>query len=133
MVERSLRDLADQLHRVPSWWPSKSEALLREGQYALAAGCPRDAEAAWLACLHDDPLHPTPTKALAAAVRELIVADTRTPLPVDVTLHSPTDGGVELACHTEVDRVALGIRGARGMVPRAVKVDVTITLRRAIA
>jgi hypothetical protein len=40
---------------------------------------------------------------------------------------------VELACHTEVDRVALGIRGARGMVPRAVQLDVAITLRQVIA
>jgi polyisoprenoid-binding protein YceI len=63
----------------------------------------------------------------------LIVADTRTPLPLDVTLHSPADGVVELACRTEVDRVALGIRGARGMVPRAVQLDLTITLRRAVA
>jgi polyisoprenoid-binding protein YceI len=64
---------------------------------------------------------------------ELIVADTRTPLALEVTLHAPADGVVELACHTEVDRVALGIRGVRGMVPRAVQLDVTITLRRAIA
>jgi polyisoprenoid-binding protein YceI len=64
---------------------------------------------------------------------ELIVADIRIPLPVDVTLHTPTDGVVELACHIEVDRVALGIRGARGMVPRAVQLDVAITLRQAIA
>jgi polyisoprenoid-binding protein YceI len=64
---------------------------------------------------------------------ELVVADTRTPLPLDVTLHAPTDGLVELACHTEVDRVALGIRGARGIVPRAVQLDVAITLRQAIA
>jgi polyisoprenoid-binding protein YceI len=64
---------------------------------------------------------------------ELIVADTRTPLPLDVTLHAPADGVVELACHTEVDRVALGIRGARGMVPRAVQLDVAITLRQASA
>jgi polyisoprenoid-binding protein YceI len=64
---------------------------------------------------------------------ELIVADTRTPLPLDLALHAPTDGVVELACHTEVDRVALGIRGVRGMVPRAVQLDVAITLRRASA
>jgi len=64
---------------------------------------------------------------------ELIVADTCTPLPLDVTLHAPTDGVVELVCHTEVDRVALGIRGARGMVPRTVQLDVAITLRRATA
>jgi polyisoprenoid-binding protein YceI len=60
---------------------------------------------------------------------ELIVADTRTPLSLDVSLRAPTDGVVELAGHTEVDRVALGIRGARGMVPRAVQLDVAITLR----
>jgi polyisoprenoid-binding protein YceI len=64
---------------------------------------------------------------------ELIVAGTRTPLPLDVALHAPADGVVELACHTEVDRVALGIRGARGMVPRAVRLDVAITLRKATA
>ena len=64
---------------------------------------------------------------------ELIVADTRTPLPLDVTLHVPTDGVVELACHAEVDRVALGIRGARGIVPATVQLDVAITLRHAIA
>jgi polyisoprenoid-binding protein YceI len=64
---------------------------------------------------------------------ELIIAETRTPLSLDVTLRAPTDGVVELACHTEVDRVALGIRGARGMVPRAVQLDVAITLRQAIA
>jgi polyisoprenoid-binding protein YceI len=61
---------------------------------------------------------------------KLIVANTCTPLPLDVTLHAPTDGVIELACHTDVDRVALGIRGARGMVPRAVQLDVAITLRR---
>jgi polyisoprenoid-binding protein YceI len=64
---------------------------------------------------------------------ELIVADTCTPLPLDVTLHAQTDGLVELACRTEVDRVALGIAGARGMVPRAVQLDVAITLREVIA
>jgi len=64
---------------------------------------------------------------------ELIVAGTRTRLPLDVTLDSATDGLVELACQIEVDRVALGIRGARGMVPRAVQLDVAITLRQAIA
>jgi polyisoprenoid-binding protein YceI len=64
---------------------------------------------------------------------ELIVADNRIRLPLDVTLHAPSDGVLELACRTEVDRVALGIAGARGMVPRAVLLDVTITLRQAIA
>jgi polyisoprenoid-binding protein YceI len=64
---------------------------------------------------------------------ELLVADTRAPISLDVTLHALTDGVVELACQTEVNRVALGIRGARGMVARAVQLDVVITLRRVIA
>jgi polyisoprenoid-binding protein YceI len=64
---------------------------------------------------------------------ELIVADTRVPLSLDVTVHAPTEGVLELTCHTEVDRVALGIRGARGMVPRTVQLDVGITLREVIA
>jgi polyisoprenoid-binding protein YceI len=64
---------------------------------------------------------------------ELVVLVTRAPLPLNVTLHAPTDGMVELACHTEVDRLALGIRGARGMVPRMVQLDVGITLREAMA
>lgn len=64
---------------------------------------------------------------------ELIVAGVRTPLPLDVTLHAPTDGVLELTCRTEVDRLALGIRGARGMVPRAVQLDVAITLRQETA
>jgi polyisoprenoid-binding protein YceI len=63
---------------------------------------------------------------------ELIVAATRTRLPLDVTMQAPTDGVVELICQTEVDRVALGIRGARGMVPRAIQLDLAITLCRAI-
>lgn len=62
---------------------------------------------------------------------ELIVAGTRTPLPLDVTLSAPADGVVELACQTQVDRVVLGIKGARGMVPRTVHVDLLVTLRRA--
>jgi polyisoprenoid-binding protein YceI len=64
---------------------------------------------------------------------ELIAAGARTPLALEVTLTAAGDGVVVLACNTEVDRVALGIRGARGMVPRAVELEIAITLRRASA
>jgi polyisoprenoid-binding protein YceI len=64
---------------------------------------------------------------------ELIVAGVRLLLPLDVALNAGADGVIEIACHTEVDRVALGIRGARGMVPRAVELQIAITLRRASA
>jgi polyisoprenoid-binding protein YceI len=64
---------------------------------------------------------------------DLIVADTRTPLALDVMMHAPTVRMVELTCQVEVDRFALGIRGSRGMVPRTVQLDVLITLSRAIA
>jgi polyisoprenoid-binding protein YceI len=63
---------------------------------------------------------------------ELVVAGRRTELPLDVTLRMPGSGLLELACHTQVDRIALGIRGARTMVPRAVELDLAITLRPAL-
>jgi polyisoprenoid-binding protein YceI len=63
----------------------------------------------------------------------LMVANACMRLPLEVTLQARPDGLVELTCHTEVDRLALGIRGARGMVPRAVRLDVAIALRRASA
>lgn len=59
----------------------------------------------------------------------LIAVGTRTALPLDVTLDAPAKGVVVLACQIEVDRVALGIRGARGIVPRGVELDVAVTLR----
>jgi polyisoprenoid-binding protein YceI len=62
---------------------------------------------------------------------ELVVAGTRTLLPLNVALRAPSDGVVELACQTQVDRVVLGIKRARGMVPRAVELDLLITLRQA--
>jgi tetratricopeptide (TPR) repeat protein len=48
---------ARQLHEVPYWWPRKAEALLREGQAYLQIDRAKDAEAAWLCALRDDPLH----------------------------------------------------------------------------
>jgi polyisoprenoid-binding protein YceI len=60
---------------------------------------------------------------------ELIVCGARTPLTLEVALHAPAVGVVELTCRTEVDRLALGIRGSRGMVPRTVGLDVAVTLR----
>jgi polyisoprenoid-binding protein YceI len=62
---------------------------------------------------------------------ELIVAGNRTHLPLDVSAGTLGEDRVELACETEADRLVLGVRGARVMVPRAVRLDVAITLRRA--
>jgi tetratricopeptide (TPR) repeat protein len=62
----------EQLHRVPSWWPGKHEAQYREGQAFMEANRARPAEAAWLACLEDDPLHPTPPVYVGDARRELL-------------------------------------------------------------
>jgi polyisoprenoid-binding protein YceI len=60
---------------------------------------------------------------------DLLVAGTRTTLPLEATLRLRGDGGAEIACRRRVDRVALGIRGARMMVPRAVELDVAVALR----
>jgi hypothetical protein len=40
------------------------------------------------------------------------------------------DDVIEIARRTRVDRIALGVRGSRGIVPRTVEVDVAITLPR---
>ena len=48
---------ARQLHDVPIWSPLKAEALYREGQSYLQIDCAKNAEAAWLEAIKDDPLH----------------------------------------------------------------------------
>lgn len=63
---------ASELHRVPSWWPSKREALYLEGESFLSAFRARDAEAAWRACIEDDALHPVQPDHRRAAVENLI-------------------------------------------------------------
>lgn len=61
---------------------------------------------------------------------DLLVAGTYTELPLEATLRMRDDDhSVEIACRTTVDRVALGVRGARGMVPRMVDLDVAVVLR----
>jgi tetratricopeptide (TPR) repeat protein len=63
---------AGQLARVPYWWPSKAEARFLEGQSYRLVDRARDAEAAWEACVADDPLHPIAPRHFHAAARELI-------------------------------------------------------------
>jgi polyisoprenoid-binding protein YceI len=60
----------------------------------------------------------------------LLVAGTRTRLPLAADLRHHGDDAVEIACRTQLDRLELGIRGARGMVPRLVDLDISIMLRR---
>jgi polyisoprenoid-binding protein YceI len=60
---------------------------------------------------------------------DLVVAGTRTSLPLEATLRLSEDGAVEIASRTRVDRTALGLRGARMMVPRDVELDVAVVLR----
>ena len=67
-----LKAAPDELHRVPNWWPSKREALYLEGESYLSVDRARDAEAAWRACLDDDPLHPVPPHHRRAAAENLI-------------------------------------------------------------
>ena len=63
---------AQQLHLVPGWWPNKAEASFLEAQAFKLVDRARDAEAAWKACIADDPLHPTPPPMFAGAARELV-------------------------------------------------------------
>jgi polyisoprenoid-binding protein YceI len=61
---------------------------------------------------------------------QLTIAGTRTELPLDAELRVHSDQLVEISARTEVDRIALGVRGAPGMVPRSVELDIRVTLRR---
>jgi polyisoprenoid-binding protein YceI len=62
---------------------------------------------------------------------ELLAAGTRTRLPLAAELRHHGDDAVEIACRMQLDRLELGIRGARGMVPRTVDLDIAVVLRRA--
>jgi polyisoprenoid-binding protein YceI len=61
----------------------------------------------------------------------LLVAGTQTRLPLAAEMRRHDDDAVEITCRTQLDRLELGIRGARGMVPRTVHLDVAVVLRRA--
>ena len=63
---------ARQLHEVPRWWPGKPEASFLEAQAFKRVDRARDAEAAWRACIADDPLHPTPPRLFAGSAQELV-------------------------------------------------------------
>ncbi len=63
---------AEELHRVPIWWPTKREDQCLEGQSYMLANRPREAEAAFKACVKVDRLHPTPPRTLYVAHQELI-------------------------------------------------------------
>jgi tetratricopeptide (TPR) repeat protein len=71
-ARNDLAGAAEQLHGVSFWWPTKSEALFREGQLLMALGRARQAEQAWKACVANDPLHPAPARIFTHATRELI-------------------------------------------------------------
>jgi Flp pilus assembly protein TadD len=63
---------ARQLHDVPFWWPSKALALYREGQSYIMIDRAKDAEAAWLEVIKEDPLHPVSPDVFHDACRELL-------------------------------------------------------------
>jgi polyisoprenoid-binding protein YceI len=61
---------------------------------------------------------------------QLAIAGRQIALPLNVDLDIYTDALLQISARTHLDRVALGLRGARGMVPRAVELDIRVTLRR---
>ena len=71
-ARQDLAGCARVLHDVPSWWPKKAEASYREGHAHLMVNRARDAEAAWLAAIRLDPLHPAPPDVFHDAAYELL-------------------------------------------------------------
>ena len=63
---------ARQLHEVPYWWPTKAQSLYREGQSYITIDRAKDAEAAWLELIKDDPLHPVSSDLFHDACQELL-------------------------------------------------------------
>jgi tetratricopeptide (TPR) repeat protein len=63
---------ARQLHEVPFWWPGRGEASFLEGQSFKRADRAREAEAAWKACIADDPLHPLPSRMFHGSAKDLV-------------------------------------------------------------
>ena len=63
---------AETLHEVPWWWPTKRKALFLEGQTFHECKLARRAEAAWRACVRDDPLHPAEPGLVKNAAQSLV-------------------------------------------------------------
>jgi tetratricopeptide (TPR) repeat protein len=63
---------AQELHKVPFWWPDKGKWLLMEGGAFKEFNRMADAEAAWKAVVEDDALHPVDPKFVTAAMRDLL-------------------------------------------------------------
>jgi tetratricopeptide (TPR) repeat protein len=63
---------ARELGEVPYWWPNRAEAMFRSAQAFLMADRARDAEAALLALLDADPLHPPDPGLYHDASQELL-------------------------------------------------------------
>jgi tetratricopeptide (TPR) repeat protein len=67
-----VRGAAEQLHRVPAWWPGKRAAQFLEGQAFDQLDLARRAEAAWRGCVADDPLHPVAPDFVNGAAKALV-------------------------------------------------------------
>ena len=109
---------AAQFRLVPPWWPSKPEALYTEGQTAMAAGLAVEAEAAWRACLADNPLHPAPPRIFSASAGELVRLLTLEGRPNDAidALWSISEGSSE-ADRPSILRSVMDIRLQFGKFP----------------
>ncbi len=65
-------ECADELRRVPRWWPDRRQASYMEGEAAITVNRARQAEAAWWDCARDDPLHPAPPDLVNGAIKRLV-------------------------------------------------------------
>src|SRR5262249_46738352 len=63
---------ANELSKVPDWWPNKAETHLRAGQAYLMVDRAKDAEREFLAVVNSDALHPAPLNVLHDAANALL-------------------------------------------------------------
>jgi tetratricopeptide (TPR) repeat protein len=63
---------AQELHRIPFWWPDRGKWWLMEAGAFEEIGRMADAEAAWKSLVEDDPLHPVEPRLATVATRDLL-------------------------------------------------------------
>jgi tetratricopeptide (TPR) repeat protein len=71
-ARKDLLGCARELHKVPAWSPQKTEALYHEGNTYSILNRAKDAEAAWLEVIKDNPLHPPNPQLFHDAAAELM-------------------------------------------------------------
>jgi predicted Zn-dependent protease len=133
---------AEELRKLPFWWPGKRDAQFLEGQAYRACNRAREAEAAWRACVRDDPLHPASPGLVKSATQELValymlearLEDARDVLWQAYAQASPAEQPAVLGTRVRVELERIEPREAAETLARYLAADPSdLAARRALA